>query len=83
MALAEGTSFEFQFGNVKGEGAENDTGEATDSAPSTGGSGGTGNESMSAFGRLLSTAAKVAGVLVLMLAGGVAVLFVLSQRRRY
>jgi hypothetical protein len=35
------------------------------------------------LGNVLVTVARVAGILVLVLAGAIAVLFVLSRRRRY
>lgn len=73
--VAESTSIELQFGNVRGEGsgsADEDAEAATDAGDSAGGSSTT---------RVLATVSKVSGVLVLVLAGGMAVLFVLNQRR--
>ena len=79
VAVAEGTSMDIQFSDVRGEGAVA-PGEATeptptdeqDSEPSGGGSG---------VSNIFATVAKVSGVLVLLLAAGVAVLFVLNRRR--
>jgi hypothetical protein len=81
VAVAEGTSLSIQFGNVRGEGSltldEEPTeptaaGEEGDNPPSN---------SNSNVGNLFATVAKVSGVLVLILAAGVAVLFVLNRRR--
>lgn len=79
VALAEGTSFEFKFGNTQDQG----TGSSEETAEPTPTSGSDDGESGSTFNRVLTTVAQVAGVLVLIVAGAIAVLFVLSQRRRY
>jgi hypothetical protein len=85
VALAEGTSFDLQFGNTRttteGESEGVDV-EATDTTSS-------GDESRSdtngnnLLGNILTNVARVAGVLVLILAGAIAVLFFLTRRRRY
>lgn len=80
VALAEGTSFDFQFGNARSEEAA--TSEESDEPASTdereGGSGGN-----LLLGGVLASVARIAGVLVLILAAVIAVLFVLARRRRY
>lgn len=84
VALAEGTGFEFQFGNVRSEEANNPSESDEPASPENeNGNENNGANGGSTFGRVLSTAAKVAGVLVLMLAAVIAVLFVLSRRQRY
>jgi LysM repeat protein len=84
VALAEGTGFEFQFGNVRSEEANNPSESDEPASPENeNGNENNGANGGSTFGRVLSTAAKVAGVLVLMLAAAIAVLFVLSRRQRY
>ena len=76
VALVGGTSFEHQFGDMRSEGAAPD--ETIGSSPGPEGEGErTGQQ---AFGRFLSTVAKVSGVLALVLAVGIAVLFVLDRR---
>lgn len=78
VALADGTSLDLQFGNVRGEGSAA-SGEAPNLVP-------TGEESGelaggSTFSRVFATVARISGVLVLILAVAVAVLFVLNRRR--
>ena len=80
VAVAEGTTIDIQFSDVRSDGEAPAPGEATEPATSpgeeeeqTGGS--------SAVGRIFATVAKVSGILVLILAAGVAVLFVLNRRR--
>jgi len=80
VALAEGTGLDFQFGNMRSE-AGSASGEPTE--PTSPGEEGNEPAGGSTFSRIFSIVAKVSGVLVLILAAGVAVLFVLSQRRRY
>ncbi len=84
VAVAEGTSLDLHFADVRGEGATT-PGEADEPTPTSarGGDGGD-NESTSSstFGAIIGTAMKIGGVLVLILALGVAVLFVLTRRRR-
>ncbi|MGD2103840.1 MAG: LysM peptidoglycan-binding domain-containing protein [Anaerolineae bacterium] len=80
VALAEGTSFDLQFGNARSTGEESP--EATsEPAPSsdeqTPGGGGS-----DLFGGVLTTVARVAGILVLVLAGAIALLFFLGRRRQ-
>jgi len=96
VALAEGTSFDLQFGNARTtaagetegteEGEEVAESESTDASASGGGgessSSGEDNES-DLLSRVLTNVARVAGVLVLILAGAIAVLFFLTRRRRY
>lgn len=79
-ALAEGTSLELQFGNARDSGEEAPPDEAPAPGPEeeTGESGGGSGLNV---GGLLSTVAKISGVLVLVLAAGIAVLFVLTRRR--
>ena len=80
VAVAEGTSLPIQVGNVRGgDPADPDetTGPTTplneqDDEPAS------GNSAMSS---VFATVAKVSGILVLVLAAGVAVLFVLNRRR--
>ncbi|MBU0704236.1 MAG: LysM peptidoglycan-binding domain-containing protein [Chloroflexi bacterium] len=77
VGLPEETSLDFQFGDVRSESPEN-TGEATDPTPE-------GEEPEPGGGttvsRIFSTVAKVSGILVLLLAVGVAVLYFLNRRR--
>jgi LysM repeat protein len=85
VALSEGTSFDFQFGNARTEAAANP--EETDeessevTSPENERTGDTDQGPL--LGNVLVTVARVAGILVLVLAGAIAVLFVLSRRRRY
>jgi LysM repeat protein len=80
VALAEGTGLELQFGNVRSEGAAT-PGETAQ--PETAGEGDENKpaDDESTFRRLFAIIARVSGVLVLVLAAGVAVLFVLNRRR--
>jgi hypothetical protein len=77
VAVAEGTSLDVQFGNVRGETPP--SGETTEPVPveeeSSEPSGG------STFRGIFSTAAKIGGILILILSAGVAVLFVLNRQR--
>lgn len=75
---AEGESLNISFGNVRSEGAINpvETGE-----PYPVGEEENDQPSSSNFGRVFSVLAKASGVLVLLLAVGMAVLFVLNRRR--
>ncbi len=87
VALAAGTSFDLQFGNVRttaAAGSEDVDQEPVDTdtdpaggeeTPATGGD--------NVLGSLLSNVARIAGVLVLILAGAIAVLFFLTRRQRY
>ena len=84
VALAQGTSFDLQFGNARTTAAaepegEEETGETTSSDDETG----SDAESGLMLGNVLTNVARVAGVLVLILAGAIAVLFFLTRRRRY
>ncbi len=78
VAVAEGTSLDIQFGNVRSE-----TSEASDETTEPAPVGEEGNESASdsTAGRIFATVAKVSGIMVLILAAGVAVLFVINRRR--
>jgi murein DD-endopeptidase MepM/ murein hydrolase activator NlpD len=84
VALGEGTSFDFQFGNARAEGAANpeETGEESGEATSPEDEGTGDTDQSPLLGNVLVTVARVAGILVLVLAGAIAVLFVLSRRRR-
>jgi LysM repeat protein len=80
VALAEGTSFDFQFGNVRGESPEA-PGEAQMPTVESGNSNeptATGNAST--VNRIFNTVAKVSGVFVLILAAGMAALFFFNRR---
>jgi LysM repeat protein len=79
VAVAEGTSLDIQFGNMRGE-SPAAPGETTEPTPASE----EGNEPAdggSAVSSIFATVAKVSGILVLLLAAGVAVLFVLNRRR--
>ncbi len=79
-ALTEGARLELQFGNVRSDGTGQPAdGEGSESEPA--GEGNSGNSAGSAVSAVLSTIAKVSGILVLVLATGVAVLFVFTRRR--
>lgn len=77
VAVAEGTNLDVQFGVVRGEspapnetidpGTTSEEGNESDGGPTAGG--------------ILASVAKVGGIVILALAAGVAVLFVLNQRR--
>ncbi len=79
VALVEGTTLTLQFGNVRGEGAEAATEAPVEAMPmdigASAGSQGSSGE------RIFRTIAKVSGILVLLLAILIAVLFVLNRRR--
>jgi len=75
IAVGEGTRLDISFGNVRDENAI-DTGEDAETAAGDE-NGSQANGSPSIF----STLAKVSGVLVLILAAGTAVLFVISRQR--
>ena len=79
VAVAEGTSLDIQFGVVRGEGESSPPDESPDPTPENE----DGNESGSGStaSRILATLAKISGIIVLLLAVGVAVLFVLNRRR--
>jgi LysM repeat protein len=78
VAVAEGTSLDIQFGSMRSESAEA-PGEATEPVP--GSEEGNEPDTGSTLSRTFATVAKVSGILVLILAAGVAVLFVLNRRR--
>jgi LysM repeat protein len=77
-ALSESSSLELQFGNVRDESADTGMEPANpgEDAEEEG-----NEEGGSRVSRLLTTAAKVSGIIVLVLAAGIAVLFVLTRRR--
>jgi LysM repeat protein len=77
VAVAEGTSLDIQFGNVRSESPEIPSEAPTPTSESEGENG----SDDGAIGRIFATVAKVSGILVLILAAGVAVLFVLNRRR--
>lgn len=85
VALSENTSFDFQFGNARTEAATNpeETGEESSEATSPEDEGAGDADQGPLLGNVLVTVARVAGILVLVLAGAIAVLFVLSRRRSY
>jgi len=78
VGLPEGTSLDFQFGNARSENPES-PGEAVEPTQENESPGEPGNET--AVGRIFRTVAKVSGILVLLLAGGIAVLYFLNRRR--
>lgn len=79
VALAEGTSIDLQFGTARTEPAETPE-EDEEAAPPEDEETDAGEGVVLADA--LTTFARVAGILVLLLAGAIAVLFVLSRRRR-
>jgi hypothetical protein len=85
VALAPETSFDFQFGNARTEGvaSSEETGEGDPETTSANTEGTDQTDEGSLLGNILVNVARVAGILVLILAGAIAVLFVLTRRRRY
>jgi hypothetical protein len=84
VALAAQTSFDFQFGNARTEAAGSgdvEQGEAETNPANEEEAGETNERSL--LSSILVNVARVAGILVLILAGAIAVLFVLSRRRRF
>lgn len=79
VALSAGTNLPLLFGNVRSGGAEA-TVEATEEAASTS-EGNPASSGGSTAGRIFTTIAKISGILVLLLAAAMAVLFVLNRRR--
>ncbi|MFQ6100912.1 MAG: LysM peptidoglycan-binding domain-containing protein [Anaerolineae bacterium] len=79
VPLVEGTSLDIQFGNARSEGSETPS-EAAVPAPASG-SGHEPSGGSSVFDRVFATVAKVSGILVLILAAGVAVLFFVNRQR--
>ncbi len=85
VAVAEGTSLDLHFGNSRTsseEGSEDTEEESTERPPSEAESGAETSED-DRLSSVLRTVARVAGILVLILAGAIAVLFFLTRRRRY
>ncbi len=78
VAAAEGPSLDILFGNVRSEGPVSPGG-TTEPTPM--GEENDGSDGGSTFGRIFATVAKTSGILVLILAAGVAVLFFLNRRR--
>lgn len=78
VGLPEGTQLDFQFGNTRSEDPESpsETVEPTpaNDDPDEPGTGTT-------VSRIFSTVARVSGILVLLLAGGIAVIYFLNRRR--
>ncbi len=85
VALAEGTSLDVEFASARAEepGSPQEPGEEeTDSTPPE--EEGASDPTQGIIpGNVLVTVARVAGILVLLLAGAIAVLFVVTRRRRY
>lgn len=79
VPLPEGNSLDVQFGNARGEDSET-PGEAVE--PTPGGEDGESSDESSVFDHVFATVAKVSGILVLILAAGVAVLFFANRPRR-
>ena len=80
VAVAEGTTLDIQFSNVRSEGGvpASETNEPTPSEEQNSEQVDNGGSAVSG---IFATVAKVSGILVLLLAAGVAVLFVLNRRR--
>lgn len=76
VAVAEGTSLDVQFGNVRGETPPDET-----AGPVPEPEQGDESDASSTVKSVFATIAKVSGIMVLALAAGVAVLFVLNRRR--
>jgi LysM repeat protein len=85
VALAPETSFDFQFGNARTEAVASaeETGEGNTETTSASDEGASETDERSFLGNILVNVARIAGILVLILAGAIAVLFVLTRRRRY
>jgi hypothetical protein len=85
VALAADTGFDFQFGNARTDavGGSGEAGEGDTETSSTGDEEGSETGDRSFLGNVLVNVARIAGILVLILAGAIAVLFVLTRRRRY
>jgi LysM repeat protein len=85
VALAADTSFDFQFGNARTEGvaSSEEAGGGNTETASTGDEEASEAGDRSFLGNVLVNVARIAGILVLILAGAIAVLFVLTRRRRY
>ncbi|MCP4594137.1 MAG: hypothetical protein GY842_25695, partial [bacterium] len=79
VAVADGTSLDVQFGIIRGENPA--SAENPDAEPDTGGETGAEGSGGSSFGNFVAGAAKFIGILMLAVAAGGAVLFVLNQRR--
>jgi len=85
VALAEGTSFDLQFGNTRTTTEEDpeETGQEPTDTTSPSDESTSDPNGNDLLGNILTNVARVAGVLVLILAGAIAVLFFLTRRRRY
>lgn len=83
VAVAQGTSLDVHLGSIRSstEESSEDTDQASSDTPSSE-EGETGATEGDPVGDLLRTVARVAGILVLILAGAIAVLFFLTRRRR-
>jgi LysM repeat protein len=80
-ALSEGAQIDLQFGNARDEDAATtaeETEAATEENPDEEGGGGGGGLS---FKNITQTLAKIGGIMILVLALGVGILFVLTRRR--
>lgn len=82
VALAEGTSFDLQFGSARVTAEETPEESGTGEETPSGGEEAARTDGDSLLGGALTTVAQVAGILVLILAGAVAVLFFMGRRRR-
>lgn len=86
VALAEGTSFDLQFGNARttaSAGSEEEADQETSETASSSDENLADTDSRNLLGNVLTNVARIAGILVLILAGAIAVLFFLTRRRRY
>jgi len=79
-ALTEGARLELQFGNTRSEGAA-DPADSVGSEETTPAEGESSESDGGSASTILSAIAKVSGILVLVLAAGVAGLFVFTRRR--
>ncbi|MDY6874729.1 MAG: LysM peptidoglycan-binding domain-containing protein [Chloroflexota bacterium] len=81
VALSEDMSWDLQFGNARSESPASPGGEGEAAEPPPASEENNEPTDNSTFSRVFATVAKVSGVLVLILAVGAAVLFVLNRRR--
>jgi hypothetical protein len=79
VAVAEGTSLDIQFGITRGEGENLPPDETTD--PPTENEENNESSGGSGASRVAATLAKIGGIVILALAAGAGVLFVLNRRR--
>ncbi|HDQ72159.1 MAG TPA: LysM peptidoglycan-binding domain-containing protein [Chloroflexi bacterium] len=81
VAVAEGTRLDVQFGNVQIEGTETITESEEIPSPVEGNQEESSN--VSRTGRVIATLAKAGGILVLLLAGAIAVFFAFNRQRMF